>query len=52
VARIDRYGSTDLAFAAYNAGPTAVDRAGRAPAITLTYVANVQSRWRALAGCA
>ncbi len=50
---VDRYHSTDAALAAYNAGPTAVDRAGGvAPSSeTLTYVANVQSRWRALAGC-
>jgi soluble lytic murein transglycosylase-like protein len=50
---LDRYRSTDLALAAYNAGPTAVDRAGGAPSSeTMTYVANVQDRWRALAGCA
>ena len=50
---LDRYQSTDVALAAYNAGPTAVDRAGGvAPStMTLTYVANVQARWRALAGC-
>jgi soluble lytic murein transglycosylase-like protein len=50
---LDRFQSTDLALAAYNAGPTAVERAGSvAPsAETLTYVANVQARWRALAGC-
>jgi soluble lytic murein transglycosylase-like protein len=50
---LDRYQSTDAAFAAYNAGPTAVDHAGgEAPsAETLTYVANVQTRWRALSGC-
>ena len=50
---LDRYHSTDGALSAYNAGPTAVDRArGVAPSTeTLTYVANVQSRWRALAGC-
>lgn len=50
---LERYQSTDAALAAYNAGPTAVDRAGGvAPtAETLTYVANVQQRWRALAGC-
>lgn len=50
---LDRYQSTDQALAAYNAGPTAVDRAGGvAPSgETLTYVTNVQSRWRALAGC-
>jgi peptidoglycan DL-endopeptidase CwlO len=50
---LDRFKSTDLALAAYNAGPTAVERAGRvAPSGgTLTYVANVQSRWRALSDC-
>jgi peptidoglycan DL-endopeptidase CwlO len=49
---LDRYNSTDLALAAYNAGPTALDRAGGvAPAQTLTYVADVQARWHALAGC-
>jgi soluble lytic murein transglycosylase-like protein len=50
---LERYQSTDAALAAYNAGPTAVDRAGgMAPSgETLTYVANVQLRWRALAGC-
>jgi soluble lytic murein transglycosylase-like protein len=48
-----RFQSTDLALAAYNAGPSAVDRAGGlAPTgETLTYIANVQARWRALAGC-
>jgi soluble lytic murein transglycosylase-like protein len=50
---LDRYHRTDLALAAYNAGPTAVDRAGGAPySETQTYVANVQQRWAALAGCA
>ena len=49
---LDRYTRTDLALAAYNAGPTAVDAAGGAPwAETQTYVANVQQRWAALAGC-
>ena len=49
---LDRYSRTDLALAAYNAGPTAVDRAGGAPGPeTLAYVANVQSRWAALKGC-
>lgn len=43
---------TDLALAAYNAGPTAVDRAGRAPNDeSLAYVVKVQQRWAALAGC-
>lgn len=50
---LDRYRRTDLALAAYNAGPTVVDRVGGAPyAETQTYVANVQQRWAALAGCA
>lgn len=49
---LDRFRSTDLALAAYNAGPAAVDRAGGAPgAETLTYVANVTRRWRALRSC-
>lgn len=49
---LDRYSRTDLALAAYNAGPTAVDRAGGAPGPeTLAYVANVQARWAALKGC-
>ena len=50
---LDHYSRTDLALAAYNAGPTAVDHAGGAPwSETQTYVANVQQRWAALAGCA
>jgi soluble lytic murein transglycosylase-like protein len=50
---LDRYQSTDLALAAYNAGPTAVDKAGgTAPSIeTATYIANVQAKWRTLSGC-
>jgi soluble lytic murein transglycosylase-like protein len=49
---LDRYTRTDLALAAYNAGPTAVDAAGGAPwPETQTYVANIQQRWAALAGC-
>ncbi|HZS24243.1 MAG TPA: lytic transglycosylase domain-containing protein [Gaiellaceae bacterium] len=49
---LDRFQRTDLALAAYNAGPTLVDRLGRAPSQqTQTYVANVQQRWAALAGC-
>jgi soluble lytic murein transglycosylase-like protein len=47
-----RFGSTELALAAYNAGPTAVVAYGGAPTQgTLTYIANVQSRWQALRGC-
>jgi peptidoglycan DL-endopeptidase CwlO len=50
---LDRYTRTDLALAAYNAGPTAVDRAGGAPwPETQTYIANVQHRWASLSGCA
>jgi soluble lytic murein transglycosylase-like protein len=49
---LERYSRTDLALAAYNAGPTAVDAAGGAPwPETQTYVANVQQRWASLAGC-
>jgi soluble lytic murein transglycosylase-like protein len=49
---LDRFDRTDLALAAYNAGPTTVDRLGGAPyAETQTYVANVQQRWASLAGC-
>ncbi len=49
---LGRFGSTDLALAAYNAGPTAVDEAGGAPnAQALTYVGNVTAIWRALHGC-
>jgi soluble lytic murein transglycosylase-like protein len=49
---LDRFSRTDLALAAYNAGPTVVERLGRAPnRESLSYVANVQQRWAALAGC-
>ena len=49
---LDRFQRVDLALAAYNAGPTAVSSLGRAPSDeTLTYVANVEQRWAALAGC-
>jgi peptidoglycan DL-endopeptidase CwlO len=48
----DQFGSTELALIAYNAGPTAVVKAGGAPSEqTLQYAANVQARWRSLAGC-
>jgi peptidoglycan DL-endopeptidase CwlO len=50
---LDRFDSADLALAAYNAGPTAVERTGAAPsAETLAYVKNVNSAWRRLVGCA
>jgi soluble lytic murein transglycosylase-like protein len=49
---LDRFQSTDLALAAYNAGPTAVAAAGGAPSgETVTYVANVTDLWRRLNGC-
>ena len=49
---LNRFGRTDLALAAYNAGPTVVGELGRAPSSeTQTYIANVQARWAALAGC-
>lgn len=49
---LDRFKTPDLALAAYNAGPTAVEEAGGAPGSeTLTYVANVNRLWRNLHGC-
>ena len=49
---IDRFQSSDLALAAYNAGPTAVAAAGGAPtAETSEYVANVTALWRELRAC-
>jgi soluble lytic murein transglycosylase-like protein len=49
---LERFQSADLALAAYNAGPTAVEAAGGAPTSqTLTYVADVTTRWRALTAC-
>src|SRR5436190_620252 len=49
---LDHFRSSDLALAAYNAGPTAVEEAGGAPSGTvLVYVANVTALWRSLAGC-
>jgi soluble lytic murein transglycosylase-like protein len=49
---IDRFGSIDLALAAYNAGPSAVERAGGAPTTgTLRYVKNIESRALRLTGC-
>jgi len=47
-----RFDSPDLALAAYNAGPTAVERVGGAPGSeTLSYVANVNRVWQRLEGC-
>jgi soluble lytic murein transglycosylase-like protein len=49
---LDRFGSVDLALAAYNAGPTAVARAGAAPTVaTLRYVKNVEARAGQLLSC-
>ena len=49
---LDRFQSTDLALAAYNAGPTAVEARGASPNDeTVAYVANVTATWRKLVGC-
>ena len=49
---LDRFDSSDLALAAYNAGPATVERYGGAPSgETLTYVANVNRLWQRLQGC-
>jgi soluble lytic murein transglycosylase-like protein len=49
---LKRFHSTDLALAAYNAGPTAVAEAGGAPGVeTLDYVTRVTALWRDLRGC-
>jgi soluble lytic murein transglycosylase-like protein len=49
---LNEFGTMDLALAAYNAGPTAVARAGGAPSTdVLTYVANVNLIWHNHAGC-
>jgi soluble lytic murein transglycosylase-like protein len=47
---LDRFGDVDLALAAYNAGPTAIERAGRAPMVSLRYAKNVEAR-AALLSC-
>ena len=49
---INRFGSIDLALAAYNAGPTVVERVGAAPTEgTLRYVKNIQARASLLVAC-
>jgi soluble lytic murein transglycosylase-like protein len=46
-AMINRFHDVDLALAAYNAGPTAVASAGRAPNDeSVAYIANVKRVWR------
>jgi len=45
-------GNLDLALAAYNAGPTAVEKAGAAPSLaTLRYAKNIEARAATLAAC-
>jgi soluble lytic murein transglycosylase-like protein len=49
---IDRFKSTELALAAYNAGPTAVEKAGGAPnKLSQAYAREVTRLWRSLNGC-
>jgi soluble lytic murein transglycosylase-like protein len=49
---LDRFQSSDLALAAYNAGPTAVTVAGGAPSIEVQrYISNVNRLWHSVAGC-
>lgn len=49
---LDRFHSSDLALAAYNAGPTAVTVAGGAPSIEVQrYISNVNELWHSVAGC-
>jgi soluble lytic murein transglycosylase-like protein len=50
---IERFGGDlELALAAYNAGPSAVEKAGAAPSLqTLRYAKNIEARAAALAAC-
>ncbi|HEY5478704.1 MAG TPA: lytic transglycosylase domain-containing protein [Gaiellaceae bacterium] len=50
---LDRFDSLEMALAAYNAGPTAVEKAGGPPTEeTRVYVDEIMRRWQKLAGCA
>lgn len=49
---LDEFGSTDLALAAYNAGPGAVEAAGGAPSLSvLQYALDVSALDRLYSGC-
>lgn len=49
---LDEFQSTELALAAYNAGPTAVAKAGRPPTkATQAYVDEITRLWRSFNGC-
>lgn len=49
---LDQFDSTELALAAYNAGPTAVAKAGGPPSeTTRAYVEEVTRVWHSLNGC-
>ena len=49
---LDRFESADLALAAYNAGPAAVElEGGRPNDETVAYVAGVTRQWRKILGC-
>jgi len=49
---LQQFKSTDLALAAYNAGPTTVEKLGGSPSgETARYVTNVTALWRTLNGC-
>jgi len=49
---LDEFHSPDLALAAYNAGPTTVEKLGGSPnEETARYVTNVTALWRTLNGC-
>jgi soluble lytic murein transglycosylase-like protein len=49
---LDRFGDVELALAAYNAGPTAVERAAAAPSLaSLRYAKNIEARAALLTRC-